>query len=89
MWEWTRSQKKNYPYKIDEREDSTAGPDERRVLRGGSFLSSLVDLACAVRGSYNPDHGGGVGGFRVVLSPVSDPPASGFSGLRGKKESSK
>ena len=64
-----------YPYDPgDGREDPEAGPDVRRVLRGGAWFVDLVDARAAYRSESHPGsrEGGGFG-FRVVArsSPIS------------------
>ncbi len=68
VWEWTRSLKKGYPYKVnDGREDEKASGTH--ILRGGSFNVSERSARCASRSIY-----GGYAlinhiGFRVALIP--------------------
>ena len=76
-WEWTRSlwgkdvntPEFKYPYVAgDGREDLNAGEDVRRVVRGGSWASSVDHVRCAVRLRYLPDFDINDNvGFRVVL----------------------
>jgi formylglycine-generating enzyme required for sulfatase activity len=79
VWEWTRSlwgktymsPDFKYPYDPgDGREDQEAGNDVFRVVRGGSFLSNLMDVRCAYRNGVFPDFRHRGYGFRVVLAPV-------------------
>ncbi|MCB0055043.1 MAG: SUMF1/EgtB/PvdO family nonheme iron enzyme, partial [Caldilinea sp.] len=79
VWEWTRSLWANYPYDpADGRERLDAGPDMRRVMRGGSFLNNDWNVRCAARSRYDPNFPYGYFGFRVVLSPSPlDDDASG------------
>ncbi len=63
VWEWTRSlwgkgyePVFKYPYEPSpEREDATASPEIRRVLRGGAFHSQPENLRCAFRYGYSPN----------------------------------
>ena len=76
VWEWTRSVYEEKPYRGErkswaKREDLTAGVDEDRVLRGGSWLSGDNDLSCANRLSCGPDDWSDDVGLRVVASPFS------------------
>jgi serine/threonine protein kinase/formylglycine-generating enzyme required for sulfatase activity len=63
-----------YPYDPEDgREDPEAGPESRRVLRGGAWLDGRVSARAARRSVIPPD-GRGLGfGFRVVVcsSPIS------------------
>jgi formylglycine-generating enzyme required for sulfatase activity len=70
VWEWTRSQWKAYPYRVEEgREDLSAGDSVRRVVRGGAFDSSGRHVRCAFCHSRLPSSRLQAQGFRVVLSP--------------------
>ncbi|MSP12001.1 MAG: NACHT domain-containing protein [Chloroflexi bacterium] len=74
VWEWTRSLWDKYPYPADaagrqKREDPAAGPEERRVLRGGAFLDGDRHVRCAYRSFFNPRRWDYIFGFRVVLFP--------------------
>jgi formylglycine-generating enzyme required for sulfatase activity len=70
VWEWTRSNFKDYLYDPrDGRENLEAPDDVLRVLRGGAFGFDEGDVRCAIRGRRNPDDWGSSLGFRVVLSP--------------------
>jgi formylglycine-generating enzyme required for sulfatase activity len=70
VWEWTRSKFKPYPYNADDERENLEGND-RRVVRGGSWLDDL-DLA---RASYrlisDPRIRLNNYGFRVVVRPPS------------------
>ena len=69
VWEWTRSLKADYPYRVDDgREDLNR--KESRVLRGGSFYLNRFLVRCASRFRDFPDDGFGDLGFRL-LSPGS------------------
>jgi len=78
VWEWTRSlwgedlgtPQFIYPYQeADGRERLSAGVDVHRVLRGGAFGGYDRGVRCAVRVRNNPDLGGNLIGFRVLVSP--------------------
>jgi len=69
VWEWTRSEKKAYPYKAEDgREDEKT--TESRVRRGGSFLNYIRNARCASRVGFNPSYLGKYCGFRVGVSPI-------------------
>ncbi len=73
VWEWTRSQRGDYPYpetaedraKRESFEKGAAG----FVLRGGGFGDGGGNVRCAARGAGDPSHRDVYVGFRVVLSP--------------------
>ncbi|MBN2047273.1 MAG: SUMF1/EgtB/PvdO family nonheme iron enzyme [Anaerolineaceae bacterium] len=66
VWEWTRSMYFNYPYEMDDgRESLLIGGN--RVLRGGSWDSTLWGARCAVRRHGKPNEVDDRVGFRVVL----------------------
>jgi formylglycine-generating enzyme required for sulfatase activity len=76
VWEWTRSVYEEAPYALEQeswftREDLTAGTDQPRVLRGGSWILDVNYVRCASRGRYGPDGRNSSLGFRVVASPFS------------------
>ena len=73
--EWTRSlwgadpQKLDfgYPYDPDDgRENEDAPNDVRRVVRGGSWGSSIHLVRCVYRRRANPNFRRDIGGFRVI-----------------------
>ncbi|MBM3127974.1 MAG: TIR domain-containing protein [Chloroflexi bacterium] len=75
VWEWCSSRwgknsdkpDFNYPYRADDgREDMQS--DDRRILRGGSWLNNVVDARCAYRGGLLPDYRLYSIGFRVAES---------------------
>jgi len=73
VWEWTRSLYEPYPYDpTDGRENLNAGPDVRRVLRGGAFHEDGDNVRCAARHRLNPDDNNWYYGVRlsVVVSPL-------------------
>ncbi|MCE7979945.1 MAG: NACHT domain-containing protein [Caldilinea sp. CFX5] len=78
VWEWASSlwgidgQKLTYGYPYDPadgREKLAAGADTRRVVRGGSFVNSQLNVRCAARGRLCPDNRLSDVGFRVVRAP--------------------
>lgn len=80
VWEWTRSlwgkdlmnPKFDYPYNPTDsaREDTKAGDEVLRVVRGGSWHSFQGRARCAYRLRYLPDDRSNNLGFRVVLLPA-------------------
>jgi len=69
VWEWTQSVYKKYPYDSrDGREDLQS--QDRRVLRGGSFIYIGWPARCALRGRSLPSLRYRDFGFRVVASPA-------------------
>lgn len=69
VWEWTRSQLKDYPYTPLDDRDGIAGSTPK-VMRGGAFDSERISTRCAVRASNSPDYRSEKVGFRVVFSPT-------------------
>lgn len=72
VWEWTSGLYKAYPYNADDgREKLDTSRSKVRVVRGGSFYLSGLDVRCAVR--YRNDQVGRnwLNGFRVVASPLT------------------
>jgi formylglycine-generating enzyme required for sulfatase activity len=67
VWEWTRSLYKPYPYVAGDGRERLDG-DDKRVLRGGSFLSSEGYLRAASRSGFTPEARYGYLGFRLVCS---------------------
>lgn len=73
VWEWTQSNFEKYPYDLnDGREDTTASPDVRRVLRGGSYVGGGRLARCAFRYGDSPSDWYDDRGFRVVAFPFFD-----------------
>ncbi len=77
VWEWTstlwgramESPFYRYPYVSDDgREDASAGPDVRRVLRGGCFTGGAAKANSTYRGSLEPAGTWRGNGFRVVVA---------------------
>ena len=62
-----------YPYKANDplREDSAAGDNVLRVVRGGSWLSSLESTRCGSRERFHPHLRNDYVGFRVVVVPAT------------------
>ncbi len=76
VWEWTRSLYEEKPYLKDPktwatREDLSAGTDQGRVLRGGSWFYDDYYMLCAFRYWGSPGDGLDDVGFRVVAAPFS------------------
>jgi formylglycine-generating enzyme required for sulfatase activity len=70
VWEWTRSEWKEYPYMADDgREDVEANPEGPRMMRGGSSVDTLKYVRCAARHCDSPDNRYRNIGFRVVCHP--------------------
>jgi formylglycine-generating enzyme required for sulfatase activity len=74
VWEWTCSRwgaefarpDFSYPYRpADGREDTE--PSDLRVVRGGSWYNAARSARAAYRLRYDPDIGGDLLGFRLVL----------------------
>ena len=79
VWEWTRSlwdkqsgmAEYGYPYQAsDGREDTAAGTNVRRVLRGGSFLDDPGFVRCAVRAGTSRTPVTGTSVFGLLRLPV-------------------
>ncbi len=70
VWEWTRSQFKDYPYDPRDGRESLTGEDPR-VVRGGAFNLLPEFLRSAFRDGAPPGYRYYNIGFRVVLSPFS------------------
>ncbi len=70
VWEWTRSEHKDYPYRTDDGREDLSKNVEYRSLRGGSFLDPSERARCAFRFGDLPDYWFGHYGFRVVVSPI-------------------
>ena len=71
VWEWTRSEKRKYPYKPrDGREDTSLFTNDTWVSnRGGSFFFEEKLSRCGFRNDDLPDDRDGYVGFRILLSP--------------------
>jgi formylglycine-generating enzyme required for sulfatase activity len=72
VWEWTGTEKRNYPYHFDDgREDLAADDNVLRVLRGGAFNVNRYRARCACRFGNTPVDRYRLRGFRVAVSPRS------------------
>jgi formylglycine-generating enzyme required for sulfatase activity len=78
VWEWTRSlwgvQENRpiyqYPYNpFDGRENKLAGDDNFRIIRGGSFNSTIDHVYSACRNLLSPKYKHDRTGIRIVISP--------------------
>ena len=67
VWEWTSSVYGLYPIVAGDGRDAR-GQVESRVLRGGSFRTSLDELTCSLRRGEAPDARLDDVGFRIVRS---------------------
>jgi len=71
VWEWTSSLYKPYPYKKEDgRENKSAS--EKRVVRGGNYLSSARNIRCADRDSFYPGAKDVYLGFRIAAEKIGD-----------------
>lgn len=74
MWEWTRSirnDKFGYPYTANDGREDLKDEKALRVLRGGAFYNSAVNLRCAYRNRDAPSIGNYHNlGFRVMVSLI-------------------
>ena len=68
VWEWTSSNYKDYPYRVDDGRENLQGK-EARLVRGSSWGNNVDDARCAYRGWDYPDLRVSGLGFRVVLRP--------------------
>ena len=68
VWEWTRSEYKNYPFDPKAKLEKAKDTNIPRVLRGGAFYFSDRLVRCAFRYRVNPDGRVDYIGFRVVVS---------------------
>ena len=66
VWEWCQSAYKPYPYQSSDGREALDSPG-RRVIRGGSFLSTEREARCASRGGFQPTARAQYLGFRVVI----------------------
>ena len=67
VWEWMSSLYKDYPYRAgDGRENTVAGDDVNRVLRGGSWDDGGDDVRVADRFRYHADFADFSFGFRCA-----------------------
>jgi formylglycine-generating enzyme required for sulfatase activity len=65
VWEWTRSLKRAYPYRLSDGREDEENPG-MRVLRGGSWCVDYRSLRCARRLNYKPAHCSTGRGFRCI-----------------------
>ena len=72
IWEWTSSAYLGYPYEATSEREDPSRTDVRRVVRGGSWVSSRYCARASVRDRGGPDDRGYDSGFRVVSAPVSE-----------------
>jgi formylglycine-generating enzyme required for sulfatase activity len=67
--EWTRSQFRPYPFRVDDGRDGADAPDSvPRVVRGGSFQNDETNVRAASRFRDNPTGRSDFIGFRVAVS---------------------
>ena len=71
VYEWTRSIYQDYPYESGDGRENEQG-EERRVVRGGSFVLGTDFVRCAYRYRGNPSHHFFSVGFRLVALPPRD-----------------
>jgi formylglycine-generating enzyme required for sulfatase activity len=72
VWEWTRSEYRDYPYDPDDgREEGSKPAGNRFTLRGGSWRHDRIYVRCAARIRLDPVNGGlNINlGCRVLFSP--------------------
>jgi len=58
VWAWTGSVSVPYPYRADDGREDPVDAEERRVVRGGSWLNTRDRARCAFRSSYHSWPGG-------------------------------
>jgi formylglycine-generating enzyme required for sulfatase activity len=66
VWEWTRSLKRAYPYRLGDGREDDDNPG-MRVMRGGSWCVDYRSLRCSRRFNSNPAHSSTGRGFRCAL----------------------
>ena len=79
VWEWTRTAYRPYPYDEHDGRNEPA-PDERRVVRGGSWRNRPRESRAAARLAFRPYQGVFHVGFRVVADVETsglEPPSPG------------
>lgn len=69
VWEWCRSLYRPYPFSLEDHRDDVEASGVR-VLRGGSFDTSLDSARCACRGYSDPDYLLDYRGVRCCFVPV-------------------
>ncbi len=65
VWEWTTSRMVPYPYEIEEEEEPIQ-PQDKFVLRGGSWYYTHKLARCAVREAAIPTYLSPAIGFRLA-----------------------
>ncbi len=67
VWEWTRSQRKAYPYDNDDGREAYPSTDTEMIVRGGAFgLNGERYARTTHRGSVGPQYRTNIGGFRIA-----------------------
>lgn len=72
VWEWTRSEYRDYPYDAaDGREDRANAAEKLFTVRDGGYWSNTTNVRCAARIRNFPNYRNDKNfiGFRVLLSP--------------------
>jgi formylglycine-generating enzyme required for sulfatase activity len=70
VWEWTRSEYRQYPYDPDDgREDGSDASEKRFTLRGGGWVNHPLFLRAASRFHSTPDYHFDSLGFRLARHP--------------------
>ena len=67
MWEWTASQYRDYPYKLEDRREDFDDGTAMRILRGGSWHNNAHFCRVAYRYNLLPLYRLNRYGFRVVV----------------------
>jgi formylglycine-generating enzyme required for sulfatase activity len=67
-WEWTSSPYRPYPLDPDAGGAPSPLPEEKRVLRGGSFRTPLSEISCSRRRAEGPGVAVADAGFRIARS---------------------
>ena len=68
VWEWCSSKYQPYPYKADDGREDLNDPGSSRVLRGGSWNSTVSICRAACRGDCGPSACPGRKGLRFCVS---------------------
>ena len=66
VWEWCATKWQSDYEDYEQKVDNSPEGDDARVLRGGAFFLSPVDVRCANRDGYYPYYRFNYVGFRVV-----------------------
>ncbi|MBK9713382.1 MAG: SUMF1/EgtB/PvdO family nonheme iron enzyme [Kouleothrix sp.] len=70
VWEWTRSEYRDYPYDLDDGRERPDDPaDKYFTLRGGGWDNQSIDLRASYRFNNTPDYHNGDVGFRLARHP--------------------